>query len=796
MGYNRGMARTLTFTPEQQRVIRHRSGHALVSAVAGSGKSTTMVELVAGAVDDGMDPDRILVIQYNKSAQVSMSHKLRERLPDRMPKARTFHSVGLQMRKKLVELGVLPQARLASPKEAARIKRDALRGAWKQRYGRESYLPSEMNGEFDQFATLVKAGTLSARDVLIERGYPSEYDAFPDAFDRMCRECANRGRMFFDDMLYHPYLALKADPDLWWHFAATEGTGGSAWDLIVVDEFQDANPVQFEILKGLAGLIAFEVPEEVAQAQQLLALAADGPKTSVVAVGDDSQSIYGFRGADVSLINERFAKTFAPCARYPLRCTFRYGHETALLANHIITHNRERDDKITIAAEGNPDTRISRLAYKAKQATGIVKAVSRAHREGKLSKGVMLVRFYSMSIPYEIELLEAGIPFHVYGREPLVLLPEIASLVAVLSLSINHWTVDEEVVPVFLRSLLMMPTLYLSAGQLEDCEAAMTRAFLDGKPVTTALAECARQLPDARLRARVGERASMLQLIERGSFSDKNPGLVLDTYLRVSGFEAGLQRGGGGRADNEEMRRNIRGFTEMVGRYQTIEEVLDTLGPMAAFNRDKPPTHDHLKIMSIHSAKGLEWPTVILPGWVAGVYPRDSEGMEEERRLAYVAVTRAINHLVFVHPEDADFEEAITDLSRAMVRKDSVVSPFLAEGEIGLCKRAAEAIRSFTPTHLLCRRADIVTRYAKEVGCDVLTASVPPDLVQQQAQLPAAGELEGLKLHTELVSPEKEIYVVADKVNDLIYMVTPVIGGESRYICADEVGWRLHQPPA
>lgn len=784
-------AKELQFTPEQQRVIKHRTGHALVSAVAGSGKSTTMVELVAGAVDDGMNPDGILVIQYNKSAQVSMDRKLRERLPDRAPKARTFHSVGLQMRKKLVELGALPQARLASPKEEARIKREALKFAWKRRYGRDSFPPAEMIGEFDQFATLVKAGTLPAQEVLVERGYPSEFDAFPDAFDRMCRDCTDKRKMFFDDMLYHPYLALKADPDLWWHFAANQGTGGSAYTLIVVDEFQDANPVQFEILRGLAGLIPFQIPEEVAQTRELLDLRSDGPGTSVVAVGDDSQSIYGFRGAEVSLINEDFAKVFSPCTRYPMTRTFRYGHETALLANHIITHNLDRDDKITIAADGNPDTRISRLAYKAKQPTGLVRAIDRARQQGNLSKGVMLVRFYSMSIPYEIELLQAGIPFHVYGREPLILLPEIASLVAVLSLAANCWTVDEENVPLFLRSMVMMPTLYLPSNELDDAEAAMFRAYRENGSVTSALAAFARQMPDGRARARVGERADMLQLFERGSFIDKKPDLVLDTYLRVSGFEMSLAKTGALPADNEEMRRNVRAFIDMVGRYQTIQEVLDMLGPMAALRRDKPPSHDHLAIMSIHAAKGLEWPTVILPGWVSGVFPRDNEGIEEERRLAYVAVTRAINHLVFVHPEDESFEDSITDLSRAMVRKESVISPFLIEGELGLCQQAAAAIRNFKPTHLLCRRAEIVERYTKGIGCDILTVDVPPDLVQQ-SQAPSQKPLAGLRMNTELISPEKEIYVVSLQVNDLLYMVTPMIGGDPRYITVDEPGWKVN----
>lgn len=786
-------ARPLNFTPEQQRVIRHRTGHALVSAVAGSGKSTTMVELVAGAVDDGMDPSRILVIQYNKSAQESMEAKLQRRLPGRSPKARTFHSIGRQMRNKLVELGVLPKACLARPLEESRLKKGALRAAWKARYGRDAYPPNELNGEFDQFVTLVKASTSSSRDVLVDRGYAAECDVFPDAFDRLNRECAKGSCIFFDDMLYHPWLALKADPDLWWHFAANNKTGGAAYDLIVVDEFQDANPVQFEILRGLAGLIPFAIPQEVQEMHQLLDLRPDGPITSVVAVGDDSQSIYGFRGADVSLINEEFAQVFSPCTKYPLTRTFRYGHQTALLANHIITCNQDRDDKLTIAADGNPDTKISRLVYQAKQPTGIVRAIDRAWRTQNLSRGVMLVRFYSMSIPYEIELMAAGVPFHVYGREPLILLPEIAALVAVLSLSADYWTVEDSAVPVFLRAMLMMPSLYLSGELLDEGEAMLHQAWLSKTSITAAMTAFAQRLPDGRARSRVGERANMLQLFERGSMASKKPDLVLDSYLRVSGFEDSLSKAGVSATDTEEKRRNVRTFIDMVRRFESVTDVLDMLGPMAAFKRDEPPPYDHLAIMSIHAAKGLEWPTVILPGWVSGVYPRDSEGIEEERRLAYVAVTRAINHLVFIHPQDKEFEASIGDLAKPIDRHGTQVSEFLLAGEIGICQQAAAAIKTFTPTHLRCRRADVVSRYADELPCDVLTADVPPDLLKQQ-QAKSKEKLLVLKVNTEVISPEKEVYVVSSLINNTIYMVTPVIGGDPRYIMADEAGWALNTP--
>lgn len=789
-----------SFTSEQVPIIRHPGGHALVSAVAGSGKSTTMVERVAHLVEHGEDPGRILVIQYNKSAQVSMDRKLKERLPSGgAPKARTFHSIGLEMRKRLVELKVLPVARLVTSGVAQeRAARQALRAAWSKHYGKDSYAPQEITEQFKEFVTRAKSDIRDAADVYRDGGYSGDTSVFPTAFEILMQEAQSQGVIYYDDLLYHPLQALKEDPDLWWYFAGSRAKGQPRYGHIIVDEFQDINSIQFYALQGLAGLVPFSVPRDEFELEP----AEDGllppvsSTTSVMVVGDPDQAIYSWRGSDVSYITRYFAETFTPCQRYQLTRTFRYGHTTALLANHIITRNRERDDKITVAAPSNADTKITRLQYLPKQPTGLVRAIDRAHREHKLHRGAMLVRFYSMSIPYEIELTEAGIPFHVYGRAPLTHLPEIAAMVSSLSISSNYWTIEEDLLPIFFRSLVMFPSLFLPAHIIEQATDRMVLDYGRGLPLSRSIRDFCGSLgqgnnaghANAQARSRLLERASIIELLEGPGMRTYKPGRAIEAYLKLTGYLDKL-KSGAIKAEEEEARRNVTAFVEMTNRFENAKDLLDLVGPMAAFREDSPPKEDHLSIMSCHRAKGLEWPTVILPGWVAGVFPRDAENLEEERRLAYVAVTRAINHLVFIHPVDEAFNDINVNLAESPLLAAIQVSPFLVDAEPGLCVRASEAIRSGQPTEITCRRSDIINRYAGEIGLDTLEAKTPPSLAAQ-LQSQATGPL-NLTEGDHLVSPDKHRYVVRGKINDMLYRIEPLSGGDPRYITANEPGWIL-----
>src|SRR5699024_4177109 len=144
------------------------------------------------------------------------------------------------------------------------------------------------------------------------------------------------------------------DADAWERY-------GGHYEAIVVDELQDINPNGFAMVRGLAGNHAH-----------------------VMGCGDANQSIYGFRGADVRLMPRQFAQALTPCTRYPMSRTFRFGHEVALMANHLIGYNQERTEALVISADGTPASSVERMALEKGKPSGIVDLLKTYHQRGDL----------------------------------------------------------------------------------------------------------------------------------------------------------------------------------------------------------------------------------------------------------------------------------------------------------------------------------------------------------------------------------------------------------------------------
>lgn len=694
-----------TFTTEQQAVVDHRAGHALVSAVAGSGKTTVLVERIARLVRAGEDPSRILVIQFNKAAQLQFAARLKRRLGEQeAPDVRTFHSVGLGLCKRLVDIGKLPPAKTPKGPLQDKLARIALRDAWRAALGDNEYPSREVVDEFRQFMTLVKAQTRPAREFFSRHGYPPQHRPFIDAFDRF-EQARHEGRFrFFDDMLADPVLALLLTPALWAPFVR--------FDHILVDEAQDMSEIQYELVKGIAG-----------------------DRANLMFVGDVDQCIYSWRGSDPSFLIETFARDFAPCTRYPMTYTFRFGPSVALFASHLITKNVHRDDKLVIAHPRNPNTAIRRLPYQGIQDSGLVRDIEPLFRGKQLRSAMVLARYYSSFVPYEIELARAGIPFHVVGRVPLVFVPEIACLVAALAITTNHWPVDDELREVFLQATLTVPTLYLPEQLPSSLAAEMAElSFTSPRDIHRPLLQCARTFAGSnqRLAQRLRERADALSLLASGALAGDKPEVVMGAYVRLTGLREHIANQGARTDEVSELRANVEAFMALAGSYENTIELLDMLGPLAAHREEQPPTGDFLPLLSIHRAKGLEARTVYVVGLASGNFPRAGGGdddAEEERRLAYVAVTRPTHELVLLHPSDQALDAHVGDIAAHPKPGElRVASPYLYDGEIGLARSIADAIHSRLETEICCRDPRVAARYlvqANIIGIQLTAAAAP-----------------------------------------------------------------------
>ena len=379
-------------TAAQRAAAQHSGGHARIVAVAGAGKTATLTHYLASRIQNGSAPERLLVLMYNRAAQQNFQHRLQLMLPDhQMPRVRTFHALGLRLYQRLIQAGVLPPTSLSPMAETAvELKLKQL-------------LQAQVSGEaVQEWLELAVAMLQQAKsdirelDTVIRELSESAGASFlPEVLLQFERWRRNQGLITFDDMLYDPVQALIHQPH-------ARSLVADRLDEILVDEYQDVNPVQHYLLQVLAGR-----------------------RAQLMVIGDPDQTIYEFRGSSPEFITRRFAQDFPAPVTYCLPHTFRFGHSLALLANHLIGHNREREPILTLSAAGTPITRIQ-TAQTTDHGARIATTIERLRKAGATCNAMaVLCRLWSYIRPVELELLARGIPYRIEGEQSILLSREI-----------------------------------------------------------------------------------------------------------------------------------------------------------------------------------------------------------------------------------------------------------------------------------------------------------------------------------------------------------------------------------
>ncbi|MDI5921959.1 ATP-dependent helicase [Halomonas sp. LR5S13] len=600
-------------TPEQRAVVAHERGHARVAAVAGAGKTTTMVARVLHLLAQGVSPARILVLMFNRSAREDFQARLAAMAPDGrpLPDVRTFHSLGHRLTASLTRWGALaPRQLLTADWQLERLLRQATLAALGEApEARETALEAERLEALAYFCGLVKAEMASPAELHRQLDFGEETGHFVGAFEHAERLLADQGLMTFADLLYRPLLALEAD-------AGLRGRVQGFLDHVVIDEYQDINTAQ----------------------QRLLALLA-GRDAEVMAVGDANQCIYEWRGAHPDTMLENFTATFGAARDYPLSTTFRHGHALALAANHAIAANRRRPDQLCLAAPGNPATGLA----VGQGSQGLLAELEGWRREGRgLDEACLLVRSWALSVPLQLALLREGIPFRLAREDRFVFrLPLVEALAGYLRLAIEPRRLQD---PGHLAMLLAQPTPFVArerilalASRLAETQRWPERhdPLLDG-------------LRPHQRRTLKKRWALLCDLPRRSAWP---PARLLEHVVSEVEAEKVLKRAAARRDKGEEDVRLLDVLVEQAGELGNDTEAFIELLSRPVENRD-----DGVLISTVHGAKGLEWPLVL----VAGVneedfphYTRDNPltpgRLEEERRLFYVAITRARERLVLLH---------------------------------------------------------------------------------------------------------------------------------------------------
>jgi DNA helicase-2/ATP-dependent DNA helicase PcrA len=599
--------------PPQREAVTTTEGPLLVLAGAGSGKTRVIVHRIAWLLHRGVDPGEILAVTFTNKA----AGEMRERVtavagaPGVDVFVSTFHAFGLHLLQQEHAAAGLPRrfAICDAGDQLALVKRCM----------REVKVDDRAFDAHRVLALVSRAkGEGKKRIRPRPEGQGDDYDLVAsEVYPRYERALAAQRAVDFDDLVARPVALLSKQPEL---CARWNGR----FRYLLVDEYQDTNLAQLELLKLLAG-----------------------ERRNVCAVGDDDQAIYGWRGAEVKNIL-RFEKHFPGAKEVRLEQNYRSTGHVLACANGVIAKNPDRRPKKLFTAAGDGEkVRLVALPSEEEEARFVAGEIARLRREGRpLSDVAILYRLNALSRPFEEALREASIPHTVHGGPAFFDRAEVRDLLAYLKVCVAP---DDEV---SLARIVNVPPRGIGDASLERVHAwAVPRRL----PLLEALSRAA-EIPE--LPRGAGERiAAFVALVERwrARFEEGRPAeaaraLAAEVDLHgharssVQSFEAGQRK-----VDAlDGVLRSLESWEQRTAR-PSLAAYLRLLALDSRAEED-PAADEGVSLMTLHAAKGLEFPVVFLVGVEEDLLPcgglkGEPRDLDEERRLAYVGVTRARERL-------------------------------------------------------------------------------------------------------------------------------------------------------
>jgi DNA helicase-2/ATP-dependent DNA helicase PcrA len=617
---------SLQYTEEQLSIIQHTNGHARIIAVAGSGKTQTLTAYVVNRLAQGVSARRLLVLMYNKSAQIDFERRLNHQLSgQRSPDIRTFHSLGYRICQTLVKQGDMPK-----------FKKDILSDSeieiavWRiLRHLADEAIADDVLSRKKKWVEpavayfeLVKSSLESPEVVFEKTGLPSVCKFFVEAFYRFEDWRSDEGRLSFSDLIYEPVQRFRQEPHLRSQFSGHLAE-------IVVDEYQDINSVQQFLLEVLSG--------ETAQ---------------VILVGDPDQTIYEFRGSEPKLLTHLVADVFSPINDFQLSHTFRFGDSLSLLANQIIASNYSDPAQRThcVAHDNTPSTVVTRLPF-TDSAMGVVNTIQRWAADRPYADIAVINRLWANSARLELLLLSNGIPYHLDNQHTVLERYELRPFRVLLQLAsgaTKDW--DQRTKRLAWQALLTQPFLKIKkpiVDQIIKDVSSVTNNW--GQSLRNAVPNSLSTYQSEAL----FERARWIEKAER-AMGDAYP--VIQGWLQSTEYLASLKEAAFSASQVEDQVATVKAFASFVRQAKwSLANGAAELTDLIA--RKTPSDQDALLITSIHKSKGREWPCVVIPEVNNRYFPYQPDGemtiassVESERRLLYVAVTRAAEELVLVTP--------------------------------------------------------------------------------------------------------------------------------------------------
>ncbi len=602
--------------------LPHQS--ALILAGAGSGKTRVLTTRIAWLIQTGqVSPQGLLAVTFTNKAAKEMLTRLSAMLPinTRGMWVGTFHGLCNRLLRAHYREAGLPATFqiLDSADQLSSIKRLMK----VMNVDDEKFPPKQVMG----YINSCKEEGLRAHSV---EAYDSHSQRMREIFEEYDKQCQREGVADFAELLLRCYELLSRDASIRQHYQGR-------FKYILVDEFQDTNRLQYLWLKLLAGQ------------------KSNGEHNCIFAVGDDDQSIYAFRGARVGNMRD-FEEDFNVQNIVKLEQNYRSHSNILDAANAIITHNRNRLGKNlwTSAGKGEP-IRVYQAYNDIDEANFIVDEIKMLHAEGvDLNQIAMLYRSNAQSRVLEHALFTAGLPYRVYGGLRFFERAEIKHALAYLRLIANP---EDDTA---LLRVINFPTRGIGARSLEQLQEA-------ARQQSCSLWQAAiSKVGDGRPGKGIEGFVALIKQMQEESI-----GLTLPEMTELASSLSGLRQYYLGEKEGEDrianldelvnaavafMNQDIGMQVDENGETQSLLTQFLSHASLEAGEHQADAGRDALQLMTVHSAKGLEFKTVFISGLEEGLFPHEqsmyeASGLEEERRLMYVAVTRARQRLYLSHAQ-------------------------------------------------------------------------------------------------------------------------------------------------
>ena len=608
-----------SLNPRQREAVLNTEGPLLVLAGAGSGKTRVITMRVAHLISKGVPASSILALTFTNKAAKEMKGRVSDMLgrkKESRPVISTFHSLCLRiLRKEIEHLGYRKDFTIYDTSDQLSLMRNLMQDV---KVVDKSFKVESVMEKISQ----TKNGVTAPGDM-----EESETDDLGAISQSLQVRYQNAMKAFnavdFDDLLLLTLKLFKDHPDVLGRYI-------DKFDYIMVDEYQDTNSVQYRLIKMLAGA-----------------------KMNICVVGDDDQSIYGWRGADIGNIL-RFEKDFKGANIIRLEQNYRSRGYILKAANGVIKNNSNRMGKTLWTERGlGPKIRVIKADSAENEADWVAERIALIKYEKKRSYDdfAIIYRANLLSRPFEEAFRKERIPYTVIGGTSYFERREIKDLVAYLKIIANPKDNLSliRIANIPRRGLGSM-TLERLANFASETSISLLEAFKNAHKLPAIKEKTAAVARDLALLIE----KSRDHFAERGKMGEAMKDLLRDIGYKDYLFE--LFKTPDVAASKVE---NVDSFTETLSGYEISEAPADLPGfleTMALTDMDESKDDDRfgVTLISLHSSKGLEFPIVFLAGMEDGILPHKKSiysegGLDEERRLCYVGITRAMEELFITH---------------------------------------------------------------------------------------------------------------------------------------------------